>query len=113
MCERGEDLARRSVDIDGRGKTDWQRRQDYFGESFRQLTTAITIPISAVIGPVMDQVVVLLIWLPPSTPNPWSAQIRPNSVRINPSANVTTKVLLIQESYAPGIDAKPKPVDRA
>jgi len=48
----------------------------------------------------MDQVVVLLIWLPPSTPNPWSAQIRPNSASINPSANVTTKVLLIQGSYA-------------
>jgi hypothetical protein len=67
----------------------------YFEESFRQLTTAITIPISAVIGPVMDQVVVLLIWLPPSTPNPWRAQIRPNSVSINPTANVATKVLLI------------------
>jgi len=71
----------------------------YFDESFRQLTTATTIPISAVIGPVMDQVVVLLIWLPPSTPNPWSAQIRPNSVRINPTVNVTTKVLLIWGSY--------------
>jgi hypothetical protein len=67
----------------------------YFDESFRQLTTAITIPISAVIGPVMDQVVVLLIWLPLSTPNPWSAQMRPNSARINPTVNVTTKVLLI------------------
>ena len=33
----------------------------------------------------MDQVVVLLIGLPPSTPNPWSAQIRPNSARINPT----------------------------
>jgi hypothetical protein len=67
----------------------------YFDESFRQLTTATTIPISAVIGPVMDQVVVLLIWLPPSTPNPWSAQIRPNTATINPTVNVTTKVLLI------------------
>ena len=72
---------------------------NYFVESFRQLTTAMTIPISAVIGPLMDQVVVLLIWLPPSTPNPWSAQIRPNSARINPTANVTTKVLLILGSY--------------
>jgi hypothetical protein len=72
----------------------------YFDQSFRQLTTAITIPISAVIGPVMDQVVVLLIWLPPSTPNPWSPQIRPNSTRINPTVNVATKVLLIQGSYA-------------
>jgi hypothetical protein len=44
--------------------------RNYFDESFRQLTTAITIPMSAVIGPLMDQVVVLLIWLPPSTPNP-------------------------------------------
>jgi hypothetical protein len=67
----------------------------YFDESFRQLTNATTIPISAVIGPVMDQVVVLLIWLPPSTPNPWSAQIRPNTATINPTANVTTKVLRI------------------
>jgi hypothetical protein len=30
----------------------------------------------------MDQVLVLLIGLPPSTPNPWSAQIRPNTARI-------------------------------
>jgi hypothetical protein len=67
----------------------------YFDESFRQLATATTIPISIVIGPVMDQVVVLLITLPPSTPNPWSAQIRPNSVTISPAANVTTKVLLM------------------
>ena len=37
---------------------------NYFDGNFRQLTTAITIPISAVIGPAMDQVVVLLIWLP-------------------------------------------------
>jgi len=48
-----------------------------------------------VIGPLMDQVVVLLIGLPPSTPNPWRAQIRPNSVRINPNVNVATKVVLI------------------
>jgi hypothetical protein len=67
----------------------------YFDEIFRQLTTATTVPISAVIGPVMDHVVVLLIWLPPSTPNPWSAQIRPNSANVNPTANVATKVLLI------------------
>jgi hypothetical protein len=57
-------------------------------------------PISAVIGPTMDQVVVLLIGLPPSTPNPWSAQIRPNNATINPTANVTTKVLLMWEGYA-------------
>jgi hypothetical protein len=67
----------------------------YFDESFRQLNAAITMPISTVIGPMMDQVVVLLIGLPPSTPNPWSAQIRPKSATINPTANVTTKVLLI------------------
>jgi hypothetical protein len=73
----------------------------YFDESFRQLNTATTMPISAVIGPVIDQVVVLLITLPPSTPNPWSAQIRPNNAKINPIANVTTKVLLIQGCYAP------------
>jgi hypothetical protein len=52
-------------------------------------------PISTVIGPMMDQVVVLLIGLPPSTPNPWSAQIKPNNATINPTANVTTKALLI------------------
>jgi hypothetical protein len=67
----------------------------YFDESFRQLNTAITMPISTVIGPMIDQVVVLLIGLPPSTPNPWSAQIRPNNTTINPTANVTTKALLI------------------
>jgi hypothetical protein len=73
----------------------------YFDESFRQLNTAITMPMSTVIGPLMDQVVVLLIGLPPSTPNPWSAQIRPNTARINPTANVTTKALLIGGCYAP------------
>jgi hypothetical protein len=71
----------------------------YFDESFHQLATAMPIPIKAVIGPVMDHVVVLLIWLPPSTPNPWSAQIRPNSARISPTVNVATKILLIQGSY--------------
>ena len=73
----------------------------YFDESFRQLNAAITMPISAVIGPMIDQVVVLLIGLPPSTPNPWSAQIRPNTATINPTANVTTKVRLIWGCYAP------------
>jgi hypothetical protein len=62
-------------------------------------------PISTVIGPLMDQVVVLLIGLPPSAPNPWSAQIRPNTATINPTANVTTKVLLISGSYAPDLVA--------
>lgn len=70
----------------------------YFDESFRQLNSAITMPISTVIGPMMDQVVVLLIGLPPSTPYPWSAQIRPNTATINPTANVTTKALRIQGS---------------
>jgi hypothetical protein len=73
----------------------------YFDENLRQLNTAITMPISTVIGPMMDQVVVLLIGLPPSTPNPWSAQIRPNAATINPTANVTTKALLIRGCYAP------------
>ena len=72
----------------------------YFDESLRQLNTAITMPISAVIGPMMDQVVVLLIGLPPSTPNPWRAQIRPKNATINPTANVTTKVLLVWGDYA-------------
>ncbi len=69
----------------------------YFDESFRQLSTAMTMPISTVIGPIIDQVVVLLIGLPSSTPNPCSAQIKPNSATITPNANVTTKVLLIYE----------------
>ncbi|CNL23827.1 Uncharacterised protein [Mycobacterium tuberculosis] len=55
-------------------------------------------PITAVIGPMMDQVVVLLIGLPPRTPNPCSAQIRPNSATNSPSANVTAKALLIARS---------------
>ncbi|UXA05016.1 hypothetical protein KXD96_18815 [Mycobacterium sp. SMC-2] len=42
----------------------------YFEESLRQLTTAIAMPINTVMGPMTDQVVVLLIGLPPSTPNP-------------------------------------------
>ncbi len=73
----------------------------YFDESFRQLNTAITMPMSTVIGPLMDHVAVLLIGLPPSTPNPWSAQIRPNTATINPTANVTTKALLIGGCSAP------------
>jgi len=40
------------------------------------------IPTSAVIGPITDQVVVLLIGLPPSTPNPCRAHSRPNNVTI-------------------------------
>ncbi|ABL04659.1 hypothetical protein NJB1907f44_27600 [Mycobacterium marinum] len=58
-------------------------------------------PTSAVIGPMTDQVVVLLIGLPPSTPNPCSAQIDPNSAMISPTAKVTTKPLLIWEPYVP------------
>jgi hypothetical protein len=85
----------------------------YFGESFRQLNTAITMPISTVIGPVIDQVVVLVIGLPPSTPKPWSAQIRPNTATINPTANVTTKVLLILGSYAPDLVTLGDPASRA
>ncbi len=68
----------------------------YFDEIFRQLNTAIPMPINDVIGPMMDQVVVLLIGLPPSTPNPCNAQIKPNNATINPTPNVTTKPLLIQ-----------------
>jgi hypothetical protein len=71
----------------------------YFDESFRQLSTAMTMPISTVIGPMIDHVVVLLIGLPRSTPNPWSAQMRPNSATITPNASVTTKVLFIQGCY--------------
>jgi hypothetical protein len=67
----------------------------YFDDSLRQLNIAIAMPISAVIGPMMDQVVVLLIGLPRSTPNPWSAQITPNNATINPNASVTTKALLM------------------
>jgi hypothetical protein len=63
----------------------------YFDENFRQLNAAITMPITAVTGPMMDQVVVLLIGLPEMTPNPCSAQIRPNAATSNPTANVTTK----------------------
>jgi hypothetical protein len=85
----------------------------YFDESFRQLTTAITMPISTVIGPMMDQVVVLLIGLPPSTPNPCSAQIRPNSATITPSANVTTELLLIWGGYAPERGYRALPQDEA
>jgi hypothetical protein len=66
----------------------------YLEESLRQLNAAITMPINIVIGPMMDQVVVLLIGLPPSTPNPCSAQIRPNTAMSNPTANVTTKALI-------------------
>lgn len=58
-------------------------------------------PIKAVIGPMTDQVVVLLIGLPASTPNPCSAQISPNSATISPNANVMTKALLIFGCYAP------------
>lgn len=73
----------------------------YLDESFRQLTTAITAPITAVMGPMTDQVVVLLIGLPPSTPNPCSAQIKPNNATINPKAKVATNVLFIRGCYGP------------
>jgi hypothetical protein len=73
----------------------------YFDESFRQLNTAIAMPISTVIGPMTDQVVVLLIGLPPSTPNPCNAQIRPNIATSTPNARVTTKALLIRRCYVP------------
>lgn len=58
-------------------------------------------PITAVMGPMTDQVVVLLIGLPPSTPNPCSAQIKPNNATITPKANVATAVLLIGGWYDP------------
>jgi hypothetical protein len=70
----------------------------YFDESLRQPATAIPVPIRAVIGPAMDQVVVLLIWLPPSTPNPCSDQIKPNTAMINPRTKAMTGVLLIERS---------------
>ncbi len=66
----------------------------YFDEIFRQLNTAIAMPSRTVIGPMTDHVVVLLIGLPPSTPNPCSAQIRPNTATSNPTANKTTKALI-------------------
>lgn len=66
----------------------------YLDEIFRQLNTAIAMPISTVIGPMMDHVVVLLIGLPPSTPNPCSAQMNPNTATSNPTAKVTTKALI-------------------
>jgi hypothetical protein len=81
----------------------------YFDESFRQLNTAITMPSSAVIGPMMDHVVVLVIGLPPSTPNPCSAQIRPNNATINPTAKPTTKPLLIQGCYWPALQLATTP----
>ena len=52
-------------------------------------------PINAVIGPMTDQVVVLLIGLPSSTPNPCSAQITPKNATINPNANNTANPLLM------------------
>ncbi len=58
-------------------------------------------PVSTVTGPMTDHVVVLLIGLPPSTPNPCNAQIRPNSATINPNAKLTTKALFIKKPYAP------------
>ncbi|AFC53799.1 hypothetical protein OCQ_22870 [Mycobacterium paraintracellulare] len=53
------------------------------------------------IGPMTDQVVVLLIGLPPSTPNPCNAQITPNNATISPTAKVTTNPLLIEGPYVP------------
>jgi hypothetical protein len=65
-------------------------RPGYFEDSLRQLNTAITMPTSAVVGPITDQVVVLLMGLPPSTPKPCSAQIVPKSATIKPTAKLTT-----------------------
>jgi len=50
------------------------------------------IPTSAVIGPMIDQVVVLLIGLPPSTPNPCSAHSRPNNVTITPNTTMAIRI---------------------
>lgn len=69
----------------------WYHNFAYFDESFRQLNTATTIPISTVIGPMTDHVVVLLIGLPRRTPNPCSAHTTPKNARINPIASVTMK----------------------
>ena len=67
-------------------------------------------PISTVIGPMIDQVVVWLIGLPSRTPNPCSAQIRPNTATSKPTANVATNVRFIQGCYdrAAPVSSSPK-----
>jgi len=84
----------------------------YFDESFRQLNIAITMPITTVTGPMMDHVVVLLIGLPARTPNPRSAQIRPNAAKSNPTAKVTTKPCAYGDDGRQSGEVAPKPADR-
>jgi hypothetical protein len=55
-------------------------------------TTSAT-PINATIGPMMDQVMVLLIGLPPTTPKPCSAHSRPNNATITPMTPMAMRML--------------------
>ena len=59
-------------------------RQGY-GFGRRAPAPAMAMPISATIGPRMDQVVVLLMGLPPTTPNPCSAKSTPKALTAMPT----------------------------
>jgi hypothetical protein len=56
-----------------------------YGLGRRAPAPAVAMPISAMIGPRTDQVVVLLIGLPPTTPNPCSANSTPKAVTAMPT----------------------------
>ncbi|MDT5126235.1 MAG: hypothetical protein QOG79_2722 [Mycobacterium sp.] len=49
-------------------------------------------PTNATIGPITDHVVVLLIGLPPTTPNPCSAHNRPNNATITPNTTMAIRI---------------------
>src|SRR3954471_8305957 len=52
----------------------------------------MTTPTTTTIGPMIDQGVVLLIGLPPTTPNPCSAHRRPNNATTTPSPTIAIRM---------------------
>ncbi len=58
----------------------------------RQAVTEMAMPISATIGPRRDQVVVLLIGLPDTAPNPCSVKRRPASATSTPATMMTLRM---------------------
>ena len=49
-------------------------------------------PTTTTIGPMIDHVVVLLIGLPPTTPNPCNAHSRPNNATTTPSPTMAIRM---------------------
>ena len=73
------------------GKHHDAAREGLQGLFLRVALTATAIPISVMIGPAMDHVVVLLIGLPPTTPKPGARISRPNRATTTPTTTTTTQ----------------------